>query len=55
MLLVFVVFFVFVSILTVAGSGYYGIESPLPYTRNLNLTFFSSLSVEVKINRLTIV
>ena len=24
------------SILTVAGSGYYGIEFPLPYTRNLN-------------------
>ena len=48
MLLVFVAFFF--SILTVAGSGYYGIESPLLYTRNL-----SSLSVEVKINRLTIV
>ncbi len=38
MLLVFVAFFF--SILAVAGSGYYGIESPLPYTRNLNLTFF---------------
>ncbi len=54
MLLVFVAFFF--SILTVAGSGYYGIESPLPYTCNLKLDFFfSSLSVEVKINRLTIV
>ncbi len=59
MLLVFVAFFssFFLPILTVAGSGYYVIESPLPYTRNLNLTFFlaRSLSVEVKINRLTTV
>ncbi len=52
MLLVFVAFF---SILTVAGSGYYGIESPLPNTHNLNLIFFSSLSVEVEINLLAIV
>ncbi len=54
MLLVFVAFFP--SILTVTGSGYYGFESPFRIcTRNFNLTFFSSLSVEVKINRLTIV
>ncbi len=32
-----------------AASGYYGIESPLPYTRNLKLElfFFNSLSVRI--------
>ncbi len=35
----------FFPIQTVVGSGYYGIESPLPYNMIKKLDLFSSLSV----------
>ncbi len=43
-------FILFFSIRTVAGSGYYGIESPFPYMRNF---FFGLLSAASWLSRAT--
>ncbi len=56
MLLVFCLFvFCFFPIQTVVGSGYHGIESPLPYMHNLKTRrfFFELLSAACWLSRAT--